>query len=309
MENEKKDPQQQTQTAMVPVSFNLLDPQQFATMQRVCKVYASSDMVPDIYRATSTENEIKAIGNCMIAIEIAMRTNASVLMVMQNLVPIHGKPSWSSKFLIASVNACGRFDQLQYKMENLGKIGVVEYTVYDKVWETSSTGKKYQKNVARTEKFDGTNVDNIQCIAYTSQKGKTDVLESSPVSILMAVKEGWYTKNGSKWQTMPIKMLKYRAASFWTNEHAPEISMGIRTIEEQEDMGEVQDAECEIISTKLNGAPRKKVDIPTDGKQNEQPKPAQPAAPQKPAEPVKPQEPVKPAPAQPDGEAEEGPGY
>ena len=37
---------------------------------------------------------------------------------------------------------------------------------------------------------------------------------------------------GSKWKTMPVKMLRYRAASFWTNEYAPEISMGMATVEE-----------------------------------------------------------------------------
>lgn len=274
----KNQESQQLQTNMVPVSFNLLDPQQFATMQRVCKMYASSDLVPEIYRATSTENENKAIGNCMIALEVSMRIGASLLMVMQNMVPIYGKPSWSSKFLIATVNACGRFQPIMYKMTNKGKIGKIEYTEYDKVWETSSSGKKYQKNVARTATFDGTNIDNIECIAYTVKRGDDEVLEGSPVDLVMAIKEGWYTKNGSKWQTMPLKMLKYRAASFWVNEYAPEISMGIRTIEEQEDMPETQDAECEVISTKMNGT-TKKADI-----QVPQPKPEEKREPSKPQE-------------------------
>ena len=47
----------------------------------------------------------------------------------------------------------------------------------------------------------------------------------------MAIKEGWYTKSGSKWQTMPRLMLQYRAASFWQRAYAPEISMGMITQE------------------------------------------------------------------------------
>lgn len=51
----------------------------------------------------------------------------------------------------------------------------------------------------------------------------------------MAVKEGWYTKNGSKWQTMPEMMLRYRAASFFGKLYAPELLMSIQTAEEVQD--------------------------------------------------------------------------
>lgn len=51
----------------------------------------------------------------------------------------------------------------------------------------------------------------------------------------MAVKEGWYGKNGSKWQTMPEQMLRYRAASFFGRVYAPELLMGLRSAEEEQD--------------------------------------------------------------------------
>ena len=44
----------------------------------------------------------------------------------------------------------------------------------------------------------------------------------------MAVKEGWYGKNGSKWQTMPELMLRYRSASFFGKLYAPELLMGLK---------------------------------------------------------------------------------
>ena len=262
----------------IQTTFNFFDPQQFATMQRYCKMYASSDLVPDSYKITSPESEAKAVGNCMIAMDIALRIGASPLMVMQNMVPIYGRPSWSSKFLIATINACGRFKPLQYKMVNLGKVGIVEYTEYESTWETNpTTGKKWKKNTAKQAKFDGSNMDNIQCIAYTSAKNGEEIMESTPVDLVMAIKEGWYTKAGSKWQTMPIKMLKYRAASFWANEYAPELSMGIYTVEENEDIGTV-DGEAEVIQTKMNGGPRTKVGIDTPPV-NEQPSTAAPTQP------------------------------
>lgn len=230
------------------VGFNFFDPEQFNTMQRVCKLFAYSELVPDMYKvkydqipANADENTInaikfknqvaehKAVANCMIAIEIATRIGASPLMVMQNMTPIYGKPSWSSKFLIATVNTCGRFEPLQFRFTDKGMCGMVDYTDY--VWDNATRSKK---PVAK--QFDGKKIMNIECVAFTTKKGSNDVLESSPVSIELAIQEGWYTKNGSKWQTMTKQMLMYRAASFWTSAYAPELSMGMRTVEEQQDI-------------------------------------------------------------------------
>ena len=230
------------------VGFNFFDPEQFNTMQRVCRLFANSELVPDMYKvkydqipANADENTInaikfknqvaehKAVANCMIAIEIATRIGASPLMVMQNMTPIYGKPSWSSKFLIATVNTCGRFEPLQFRFTDKGMCGMVDYTDY--VWDNATRSKK---PVAK--QFDGKKIMNIECVAFTTKKGSNDVLESSPVSIELAIQEGWYTKNGSKWQTMTKQMLMYRAASFWTSAYAPELSMGMRTVEEQQDI-------------------------------------------------------------------------
>jgi hypothetical protein len=228
---------------------NFFDPTQFETMQRVCKMFASSELVPDMYKASDKNPIEKAISNCMIAIEISQRIGASPLMVMQNMVPIYGKPSWSSKFLVATVNTCGRFNPLQYRFTEKGMLGMVEYTDYE--WQG---GRK----VAVQKQFDGKKIMDIECIAYTSAKGSDQVLESSPVSIRLSIQEGWYTKSGSKWQTMTKQMLMYRAASFWTSAYAPELSMGMRTVEEQQDIytdfEEVTDVKEEVAKEKENNA-------------------------------------------------------
>ena len=124
---------------------------------------------------------------------------------------------------------------------------MVDYTDY--VWDGRT--KK-----AVTKQFDGKKVMNIECVAYTTKKGSTDILESSPVSIELAIQEGWYTKNGSKWQTMTKQMLMYRAASFWTSAYAPELSMGMRTVEEQQDIYvDYQDVTANDVETeKANNA-------------------------------------------------------
>ena len=237
------------------ISLDLFNPQFFATMQRVCKMYASSELVPDMYQISEKNPEHKAIGNCMIALEISSRIGASPLMVMQNMVPIYGRPSWSSKFLIATVNTCGRFKALKFKFENLGKVGKIKYTDY--VWNPQT-----KKKDAVVREFDGTNVDNWQCIAYTTENGDDAILEGTPVNIALAIQEGWYTKNGSKWVTMTRQMLTYRAASFWTSAYAPELSMGMKTVEENEDIIDITHEEVtteskvkEEIAVKGNSKP------------------------------------------------------
>jgi hypothetical protein len=232
--------------------FNYFDPEQFAVMQRICAVFASSELVPERYRITEKNPKDKAIANCMIAIETAQRIGASPLMVMQNLDIIQGKPGWSSKFLIATINTCGRYETLQYKMNNLGKVGKIKIVEYK--WEN-------RQKVAVETIFDGSEIDNWECIAYTTPKGNGEVLESSEVSVKLAIQEGWYQKAGSKWPTMTKKMLRYRAASFWTNEFAPELSIGFKTSDEIKD---IEDIEYEEVTAE------KKVKAQVDANANKE---------------------------------------
>lgn len=52
--------------------------------------------------------------------------------------------------------------------------------------------------------------------------------------------EGWASKNGSKWKTMPDQMFIYRAAAFWQRAYAPELGMGLITTEELGDVIDVR---------------------------------------------------------------------
>ena len=138
------------------------------------------------------------VANCLVAIEMANRLQMPPLMVMQNLHIIHGRPSWSSQFYIAAVNSSGRFTPLTYKVTGEG--------------------------------------DERTCTAYATSRETGEVLEGVPVSIGMAKLEGWYNKQGSKWKTMPDVMLRYRAAAFFAKFYCPEITMGIMTAEEAQDI-------------------------------------------------------------------------
>lgn len=206
---------------------------QFEAMQRVAMPYAESTIVPQAYRGN--------VGNCIIALDLAYRMNLPALMVMKELYIVNGSPSWSSKFLVACINRLGRFTNIRYKKRPLGKIGTIK--VQKTEWKTDTAGKRV-KDVRLIDTDEFKDIDNYECVAYCTEKSTGEILESDPVTIEMAIKEGWYTKDGSKWVTMPQLMLTYRAAAFWQRAYAPEVSMGFPTREEVED---VQDVEYEDL--------------------------------------------------------------
>lgn len=197
----------------------------FELLQRIAKTFGTSAIVPAQYKMKSPQDN-EALANCVIAIDMAQRMQANPIMVMQNLYIVHGNPGWSSKFLIACLNGCGKFSPIRYEFK----------------------GKE--------------NTDEWSCRAYAIDKATGEELKGAWVSIGMAKKEGWYGKTGSKWQTMPELMLQYRAAAFFQRAYAPEISMGLNTAEEYQDeytnkpiiaatktdQREVIDATAEVVS-------------------------------------------------------------
>lgn len=143
----------------------------------------------------------KNVGNCVIAMELAERLGASPLMVMQNLNIIHGMPSFSAKFIIACVNASHRFFPLRYE------------------W----SGTKGQPDYG------------CRCFTYDIHDvDHKEPLYGELITLEMAKKEGW--SNNPKWSSMPTQMLMYRAAAFWQRIYCPEISMGLLSAEEAEDV-------------------------------------------------------------------------
>lgn len=203
--------------------------------QRKAQAYSSSSLVPVQYRSQVEKKEYgkvvgyepnpSAVANCIIAMNMANRLGADELMVMQNLYIIEGRPSWSSQWNISMVNSCGRFSPLKFKLEDLG-VKEVDYVEYQ-YNQTTKKREAIQKKIT---------IQNFSCVAYATEKSTGETLESAAVTIEMAVKEGWYTKAGSKWQTMPEVMLRYRSASFFSSIYAPELKMGLVTTEEAQDI-------------------------------------------------------------------------
>jgi hypothetical protein len=177
--------QKQAPATLVQFASPFSGIQAFQDCQRMAQLLASSELVPKSYTGN--------VANCVIALEMAGRIGASPLAVMQNLYIVHGRPAWSSQFLIACVNASGRFSPMRYTMSGDG--------------------------------------EGRACVAWAVDRNG-ERLESPAVSIAMAKAEGWVSKQGSKWQTMPELMLRYRAATLFARLYAPELTMGIHTDDE-----------------------------------------------------------------------------
>lgn len=182
--------------------------QQFENAQRIAKALASSALVPKEYQGQG------GLANALVAMEIAHRMNLSPLQVMQNLHIIHGRPSWSSQFIIAMINGCGRFSPLEYALSGEG--------------------------------------DSLSCYAHATELATGKELKGPVVTMKMAKQEGWATKSGSKWQTMPDLMIRYRAAAFWGRLYVPEFLVGIKTQEEVIDIEPVEITEQPSIVSELN---------------------------------------------------------
>ena len=173
--------------------------QAFEEAQRIAKALASSTLIPQQFQGQA------GYANCLVALNISRRMGMDPLMVMQNLHIIHGRPSWSSQFIIGLINGCGRFSPLRYDISGKG--------------------------------------DTLACTAVATELATGEELRGPEVTMAMAKKEGWATKSGSKWTTMPDLMIRYRSAAFWGRLYIPELLVGIQTQEE------VLDVEPVTVST------------------------------------------------------------
>jgi hypothetical protein len=178
--------------------------QAFEDAQRIAKALASSTLIPPQFQGQN------GFANCLVALEIANRMRMSPFQVMQNLHIIHGRPSWSSQFIIGLINGCGRFSPLRYEISGSG--------------------------------------DSMACYCEATELASGKDLKGPTVTMAMAKKEGWATKSGSKWQTMPELMIRYRAAAFWGRLYIPELLVGIQTQEEVLDVEPVTISETPAAS-------------------------------------------------------------
>lgn len=165
---------------------------------------AKAFVATDFFPAHLRKGDKEAtIGAAIIVLDLAQRMNLGALEVAQSIYIIHGKPSFETKFLVARLNSSGLLK---------GRLNTI----------LSPDGQS------------------AHCEAVDAQTGQ--LLRGTTITMDMARREGWLSKNGSKWQTMPELMMKYRAQSFFINEFFPEVKYGLKTSDEAEDTNEIKEA-------------------------------------------------------------------
>lgn len=158
------------------------------------------------------------IADCVIAIDMANRMGVSPLTIMQNSQIVHGNFSWKGTACKAMIDSCGKYVKTRYV--EVGEQGKDTWGFY---------------------------------LEATDKDG--EIVKGIPVTMEMAKKEGWYGKNGSKWQTMPELMMKYRASAFFMRTECASLAMGFLTTEENEDIynGKGKSSLATILDEEIKG--------------------------------------------------------
>ena len=245
----------------------------FELMQRIAKMFTTSELVPTIYREvipargkTPAKQNPGAMANCVVALNMAVRLQADPLMVMQNLYIIEGRPAWSAQWIVAQINTSGRFSPLRFDVTKPAPEREIQYTETE--WKQDRDGRNIPAEVVKKLK-----IRDQTFVAWAVEKETGDRLEGIPVTIEMAVKEGWMTRKGSKWQTIPELMGRWRAASFFGRQYCPERLMGLPSDEEAKEAIDAERNSMGVYVTEPEPMDRESLsaeqvdDNPQEGKQ------------------------------------------
>lgn len=215
----------ETETALVPTVQThsgigiITDIPLFNHMWRIAKIFAASDIVPKQFSGNEP--------NCFIAAEMANRMGINPIALMQNMAIVNGRPTLEAKLITALINDSGMFsDNLEYEVEGT-----------DPAWNKAANKPVDPKYRVR---------------AHAVKKSTGDRLYGEWIGWDMVMGEGWQAKSGSKWLTMPGQMFHYRAASFFSKIYCTNITLGMQTREEMEDVSPVAFSRTGRAATAIN---------------------------------------------------------
>ncbi len=143
------------------------------------EILAESTIIPAHYEGNK--------GDIFVAVQTAYRMNLDPMMVMQGTYVIQGKLGMTSAFAISLANSSGLFvGGIRYRIQELGED--IEGSV-----EFYNNGTKDKKKVQ---------FSNIQVTAYTNFKSNGEEI-SYTIGMKEEIAEGWTTKAGNKYQSLP----------------------------------------------------------------------------------------------------------
>ena len=190
----------------------LMNPSKFEHLQRVAKMYAASNLVPQEFQ----NNE----ANCAIGIQMAMRLNVDPLAFLQQCYVVKGTPGIEAKLAIALLHDSG--------------VAATRIS-YDET-DDSCTASVTDAITGETKSMQLT-WDQVQAEGWDQDK-KT--------------KTGAVLK--SKWKTMRKLMFRYRSAMWLIRTYYPEVILGMKSVDELEDVeGQQRNGKTQIP---VNGNPK-----------------------------------------------------
>lgn len=181
---------EEEQSGALEVVQSSTTPMSLESLMGMAEMLSKSTIVPVNYQNRSE--------NVLIALDLAHRMGVSVMMIMQNLHIISGKPSFSGSFIASLIR-------------------------------TNPNYKKVALNYVGTE---GKDDWGAYVSAYDVRTG-TDI-KGATVTIKIAKMEGWMSRSGSKWLSMPEIMLSYRAYAWFARANCPELLFGLHSDDEVE---------------------------------------------------------------------------
>jgi hypothetical protein len=183
---------------------------------RLAEELANSTMIPDHFRGNR--------GDCLLALYESARHGMSPLEYMAVTYRVGGRITHEAKFIVAKINSSGRIS------------GVLKY--------------EFSGEIIRGDDLLVLPKSTRKCTAWAIWKETGERIEQS-IDMKTAFLEGWTerkgadgTKRSNKWHTMPDVMLQYRAAKFFGNMYTPDLTMGMVSREEAQ---EIQDAETVAV--------------------------------------------------------------
>ena len=216
MEEIKKDVVDVMEAEEQELSPSLVEPQmeQVAlTMWNDLKMFETTQRMAKLLAVTqiAPQSYRNNVADCVVAIDMGNRMGLSPIVVMQNSQIVHGNFSWKGSACKAMIDSCGRYVKTRYV-------------------EVGERGKDSWGYYLEAIDKDG------------------EIVKGVTVTIGMAKAEGWYGKNGSKWQTMPELMLQYRASAFFLRTQCASLAMGFLTAEENEDIARNNESKNTLTS-------------------------------------------------------------
>ena len=197
----------------------LLNRTAWLALTQQAKALGRTAFVPDHLRPSyrqaksmkPAEQEEYTAANVVGALLLAASLGESPFQVMSDVYFVGGRPAWKTEALIARLRRALKIS-LRWRIRMGDK--PISGRYMETRWENG-------ERVEHERQFTGPDL-HVTC--YATMPGESEALEVS-VTMAEAIADGWVS-NG-KYATLPERMLRWRAASYWISLYAPEVKSGI----------------------------------------------------------------------------------